>query len=60
MIDFGQRVQEILQNNYFTTKFENSKIRAFVPVFLKFHEDENFPKKVPCFLNFKHPYLENC
>ena len=36
MIDFGQRVQEILQNNYFKTNFENSEIRDFVPSFWNF------------------------
>ena len=49
VIDFGQRVQEILQNNYFTTKFENSKIRAFVPVFWNFMKMKIFLKKYPVF-----------
>ena len=33
---FGQVVQEILQNNYLKTNFENSKIRDFVPTFWNF------------------------
>ena len=33
MIDFGQPVQEILQNNYFKTNFEYSQIGDFVPTF---------------------------
>ena len=48
VIDFGQGVQEILQNNYFKTNFENSEIRDFVPS-LKFHKEKNFLKKYPVF-----------
>ena len=33
IIDFGQPVQEILQNNYLKTNFEISEIRGFVPTF---------------------------
>ena len=35
---FGQAVQEILQNNYWKTNFENSKFRDFVPIFENFRE----------------------
>ena len=33
---FGQVVQEILQNNYLKTNFENSKLWDFVPTFWNF------------------------
>ena len=33
MIDFGQPVQEILQNNYFKTSFEYSEIEILSPLF---------------------------
>ena len=33
---FGQVVQEILQNNYLKTNFENLKISDFVPIFWNF------------------------
>ena len=46
----GQVVQEILQNNYLKTNFENSEIRDFVPHFLKFHRGEIFLQKCPVFL----------
>ena len=36
MIDFGQPIQEILENNYFKTSFENLEIRDFVPTFRNF------------------------
>ena len=63
MIDFAQPVQEILQNNYLKTNFENSEIREIeilrnCPHFLKFHKG-NFTKKIPCFFIFKRTYLEN-
>ena len=35
---FGQAVQEILQNNYLKTNFENSKFRDFVSIFGNFRE----------------------
>ena len=35
MNHFGQVVQEILQNNYLKTNFENSEITDFVPTFWK-------------------------
>ena len=35
---FGQAVQEILQNNYLKTNFENSKFRDFVSNFGNFRE----------------------
>ena len=46
---FGQVVQEILQNNYLKTNFENSKLKRFGPHFLKFHRGEIFLKKCPVF-----------
>ena len=49
---FGQVVQEILQNNYLKSNFENSKIRDFAPTFWNFI-GAKFSKKTPCFLNFK-------
>ena len=52
---FGQVVQEILQNNYLKTNFENSKIRDFVPTFWNFI-DGGFLEKMPSFLNFKCTY----
>ena len=33
---FSQVVQEILQNNYLQTNFENSQIKDFVPTFWNF------------------------
>ena len=36
---FGQVVQEILQNNYFKTNFENAD-RGFVPIFWNFISGE--------------------
>ena len=46
---FGQVVQEILQNNYLKTNFENSELKRFCPHFLKFHRDEIFQKQCPVF-----------
>ena len=46
---FGQVVQEILQNKYLKTNFENSEIRDFVPSFLKFHKGGIFLKKCHIF-----------
>ena len=37
---FGQVVQEILQNKYLKTNFENSEIRDFVPTFWNFIRGE--------------------
>ena len=57
---FGKLVQEILQNNYLKTNFENSNIRDFVSTFWNFIGRWGvFLKKIPCFLNFKCTYLEN-
>ena len=36
MIDFGQPIQEILQNNHWKTNSENSEIWDFVPTFWNF------------------------
>ena len=36
MIDFGQPVEEILQNNYLKTNSEKSEIRDFVPTLWNF------------------------
>ena len=41
---FGQVIQEILQNNYLKTNFENLKIRDFSQLF-KISEGRNFPLK---------------
>ena len=50
MNHFGQVVQEILQNNYLKTNFENSEITDFVPTFWNFTR-EIFLKKCSVFWN---------
>ena len=45
---FGQVVQEILQNNYLKSNFENSKIRDFAPTFWNFI-GAKFSKKITLF-----------
>ena len=47
---FGQVVQEILQNKYLKTNFENSEIGDFVPTFWNFIRGKFFQKNALFFL----------
>ena len=51
IIDFGQPVQEILQNNYLKTNLKSQKLEIFSPHFVspQFHKGEIFFKKYPVF-----------